>query len=139
VVTEKMRKKAESLGVTGQLEFRGWLSGHAYEKALGDSTLVIVPSICFDSFPTMILDAMKLAKPVVATNLGGAKEMVNEGVSGYIADPMDIESFSQRIADILTDPNKARELGIAGRKRLETRFTQFDVRRKNRDVVESEY
>lgn len=123
VVTEKMKQLAEALGVSGQIEFLGWLDRKAYERRLTQSSVVIVPSICFDAFPTVILEAMKFAKPVVATNLGGSKELVEEGATGFIVDPFEVEKFADRIAELLLYSSKIKEMGMAGYERVKKRFS----------------
>jgi starch synthase len=68
------------------------------------------------------LEAMEHAKPVVATVFGGSPEVVEDGVSGLIRNPFDVEAFSQAIAELLSDPSRAREYGRAGQVRLHNRF-----------------
>jgi len=111
IVTKKMTELAEKSGVSRQIKFLGWLSQTDYNTRLSTAGMVIVPSICFDSLPTMILEAMRAGRPVIATNLGGSRELVEEGITGFIADPKDIESFSGKIAAVLQDKNSARNLG----------------------------
>ena len=60
---------------------------------------------------------------VVGTCFGGTPEIVVDGVTGYLADPWDADAFGNRLADVLCDPERARQMGAAGRKRLEARFT----------------
>lgn len=115
VVTQKMRILAKDLGVAEQIDFLGWLGKREYEAALGTCGVVIVPSLCFDSFPTIILEAMRAARPVVATIFGGAVEMVAEGQTGFIRDPYDVPSFSGAIAQILSNSELAARMGEAGR------------------------
>jgi glycosyltransferase involved in cell wall biosynthesis len=86
-------------------------------------TLVTVPSICFDSFPTINLEAMASRKPVVATCFGGSVEVVKSGETGYIVNPFNTEAFARAMEHILNDPSLAQRMGIAGRARVENTFT----------------
>ena len=123
VVTEKMRVLASELGVGKQLSFLGWLDRENYQIAMQSTGVVIVPSICFDSFPTVILEAMRLARPVVATIYGGSKEIVDEGQTGFIRDPKNISAFTSVIAKILSDKKFAQALGQSGQKKFIKEFS----------------
>jgi len=85
--------------------------------------VVVVPSVIFDSFPTANLEAMAAGKPVVATCFGGSREAVVDGETGYIVNPLDIETLASRITGLLSDPEKAKTMGRAGRERLEKEFS----------------
>jgi len=69
------------------------------------------------------LEAMEYSKPVVATSFGGCPEVVADGLTGFVANPFEIEVFAERIARLLRDPELAGRMGAAGRARLEEHFT----------------
>jgi glycosyltransferase involved in cell wall biosynthesis len=69
------------------------------------------------------LEAMEHSKPVVATWFGGSPEVVVDGATGFVANPFDLEAFSEAIARLLADPDLRRHQGEAGRARLEAQFT----------------
>ena len=83
---------------------------------------MLVPSICLDVFPTVVLDAMAYAKPVVATSFGGAREAVENGTTGYVVSPFNVEQMADHIETLLTQPELAREMGERGRALVESRF-----------------
>lgn len=117
-----MQAQARELGVARQLEFLGWLEKKEFSAALASCGVVIVPSICFDSFPTIILEAMRAARPVIATIYGGSREAVEEEKTGFIRDPHDTESFAAAIAQVLKDKQLAAALGKAGQERFRNYF-----------------
>jgi glycosyltransferase involved in cell wall biosynthesis len=82
----------------------------------------VTPSICFDTFGLVNLEAMEHAKPVVATSFGGSPEVVQDGVTGFVANPFDLGAFSDAIARLLADPDLRARMGAAGRARLEAHF-----------------
>ena len=57
------------------------------------------PVICFDSFPRAVLEAMASGKPVVGTCYGGAPEIIEDGVTGYIVNPFDIKKMAEKVID----------------------------------------
>jgi glycosyltransferase involved in cell wall biosynthesis len=100
----------------------GWLSGEALKAAYCCADIVAVPSICFDSLPRSVLEAMACKKPVIATLFGGAKEAVQDSVTGYIVNPLETELMAQKIIDLLKNPEKARQFGEAGFARVREHF-----------------
>ncbi len=74
---------------------------------------------------TSILDAMAMRLPVVATRAGGIPEAVQDGTTGLLANIGDPESVAAHIRSLLSDPDRARHMGDAGRRRVET---IFDIR-----------
>ena len=83
----------------------------------------VQPSICFDTFGLVNLEAMEHEKPVVATVFGGSPEVVAHDETGLLENPFDVEAFAGRIGDLLGDPALRRRMGQAGRRRLMERFT----------------
>jgi glycosyltransferase involved in cell wall biosynthesis len=76
-----------------------------------------------DTAPFSVLEAMSSALPVTATRVGGIPEQVEEGVTGLLAPPGDSRSMADHLAALLSDPNHARSMGEAGRRRVLDRFT----------------
>ncbi len=101
----------------------GWLDRRELLAAMALSQVVATPSACFDSFPTVNLEAMALGKPVIATWFGGSSELVVDGETGYIVNPFDTAAFGARLAALLTDAAKAERMGAAGRARVTAEFT----------------
>ena len=70
-----------------------------------------------------IMEYMALAKPVVASHGGGTSELVLEGVTGFLVPPRDPSALAARICQLLDDPALARQMGAAGRRRIEQAFS----------------
>lgn len=101
----------------------GWLSGAELRAAYQLADVVIAPSVVFDTFPTVLLEAMAAGKPAVATRFGGASEIVVEGETGFIVNPLEIKVLTDRLARLLGDGELRREMGRRGRERVRTRFS----------------
>ena len=84
---------------------------------------VSVLSSTNEGFSNVILESMAAGKPVVATNVGGSREMVADGVTGYLVPPADSNSMAEAIIDLLENPDKAMAMGNAGKKVTEEKFT----------------
>ena len=78
---------------------------------------VVVPSVWSDPCPTVVLEAMAAGRPVVAAASGGILDMVVDGVTGRLVPPGDAPALAAAISSVLSDPQTARALGIAGRDR----------------------
>ncbi|TSD05053.1 MAG: putative glycosyltransferase [Parcubacteria group bacterium Greene0714_7] len=120
---ERMVKHATELGVEKNLVFTGWITGDDLRSAYLASRVVVAPSIYLDPFPTVNLEAFAVGRPVVATCFGGSREVVEDGVSGYVVNPLDVEALSAKVADLLMDKEKAKRFGVAGYERVTTDFT----------------
>jgi glycosyltransferase involved in cell wall biosynthesis len=133
VYDREFKAQAERLGVDDRVVPTGWLDGDELQCAYASVDVFVTPSICFDTFGLVNLEAMQHAKPVVATCFGGSQEVVLEGLTGAIANPFDVEGFAGRIAELLDDPAKAREYGRVGRERL---FEHFTIPRLGAEFLE---
>lgn len=75
-----------------------------------------------EGMPTVILEAMALEKPVVASRVGAVPELVEEGVSAVLVDPGDEAELADRLSGLVADDNRAL-MGVAGRLRAESKFS----------------
>jgi glycosyltransferase involved in cell wall biosynthesis len=119
---ESFRPKAEELGVDDLIISTGWLDGEELHCAITSTDVMLTPSICFETFGLMNLEAMEFGRPVVATNFGGCPEVVSDGVTGFVANPYNVKAFAERIALLLRDPALRAGMGAEGRRLLEERF-----------------
>ncbi len=114
---------ARDLGVAERVVPTGWLDGEELQCAYAATDVFVTPSICFDTFGMVNLEAMEHSKPVVATSFGGSSEVVRHGETGLVENPFDLEAFAAAIARLLADPDLRRRMGEAGRRRLLEHFT----------------
>lgn len=120
---DEMRRLAGALRIADALVTPGWLEPQQAHLAYYACRLAIVPSLYLDPFPAISLEAMAAARPVVGTSFGGTKEIVVDGETGFIANPLDVDGFAARIAELLADPELAADFGRRGRERFLCHFT----------------
>jgi glycosyltransferase involved in cell wall biosynthesis len=77
----------------------------------------------WEGLPNVLLEAQATGVPVVARDAGGAREAMRDGVTGYIVADRDAAAFASHTRDLLTDLDKARTMGVAGRRLMEGCFS----------------
>ena len=77
----------------------------------------------WEGFPRSTLEAMRAGLPVVVSNVGGAPEAINDGVTGFLVNPGDREHLAERLRNLIRSPQLRRRMGQAGRDRYEAEFT----------------
>jgi glycosyltransferase involved in cell wall biosynthesis len=70
-----------------------------------------------------VLEAMALERPVVATDVGGTSEAVVDGETGFLVPPGDGTAVTRALLSLASDPDRARAMGQAGRRRQRERFS----------------
>jgi len=101
----------------------GWLSGEDLVAAYHLADVAVTPSVIFDSFPTVNLEAMAVGLPVIATWFGGSKEVVVDDETGYIINPFDTDSFADKLQKLLGDSVLRQDMGHKGQERIQNHFT----------------
>jgi glycosyltransferase involved in cell wall biosynthesis len=77
----------------------------------------------YEPFGIVVLEAMLFGLPCVATRTGAIPEMIQEGETGYLVPPENVEALAARLISLLGDRGLARRLGEAGMKRADETFT----------------
>ncbi len=111
---------ARELGISDRVFFTGRCERVSDLLKISD---VCVLSSISEGFSNSILEYMAASKPVVATDVGGAREAVVDGESGYIVNARDHETMAERILSLLHAPGRARAMGARGRALVEEKFS----------------
>ncbi|WP_182156882.1 glycosyltransferase family 4 protein [Rugamonas apoptosis] len=119
---EQVRARASELGLAEHVELLGWVSGQAKQDCLDSATLYVLPSYN-EGLPMSVLEAMAAGLPVLTTPVGGIPEAVTDGVEGFLVTPGDVDSLAERWARLLAEPELARQMGAAARRKVETTFS----------------
>ena len=114
-----LRREAELQGVAGHVEFAGFVPD--VRAVLGAADVFVMPSL-EEGLGVAVLEAMAMAKPVVVSNAGGLPEAVAQGETGLICAAGDAEALAEALVSLLTDPERARKMGEAGRARARREF-----------------
>lgn len=115
-----VERRIAELGLTDVMQLVGFVNDpHAYWR---HARVYCQPSH-LDTLPMAILEAMALALPVVASDTGGLRDLVAEGVTGLVVPSRDAEALAAALVRLLSNPDEARQMGSAGRARTERDFT----------------
>ena len=81
-----------------------------------------------------LIEASACARPVVATDVGGVREVVSDGVSGTLIPPGEITAIADAVIELLQDPQLRARMGQAGRILVEERFDMYGWARRLADI-----
>jgi glycosyltransferase involved in cell wall biosynthesis len=115
-----VEKAVKDAGLNDRVLFLGYRPDAADMLNAADG--MILPSIHSEDMPLIVLDAMALGKPVIASSLPGIAEEVDHGVTGLLTAPGNAGELAEAVAALSADPSKRAEMGRAGRMRFEQNF-----------------
>lgn len=84
--------------------------------------VAVLPSF-FEGMGRVILEAMAMEKPVVASRVGGIPDLIDEGINGLLVRPGDVKELAHALEKVLSDKGLARKMGREGRKRIQAQFS----------------
>jgi glycosyltransferase involved in cell wall biosynthesis len=116
-----LRALAKELGVEDAIRFLGYVA--PVQRAIEDVAIVVVPSMG-EGFGMVALEAMERGRPVIAAEIGGLGELVEEGVTGLLVPPGEAEPLAKAIVLLASNLPRAAEMGEAGRRRALEQFLQ---------------
>ncbi len=116
-----VKTKAAELGVDGITEFTGYLSQKDVSDRLEASDVFVLPSFA-EGVPVVLMEAMAASRAVIAPHVAGVPELVEEGISGVLASPGDVDGLAQKIDDLLSDPDLRASMGARGREKVVAEF-----------------
>jgi glycosyltransferase involved in cell wall biosynthesis len=124
---EELQNAITVAGLDGIVRLLGALSQEEVLRRLVDCDVFALASIvdskgASDILPTVILEAMAAARPVVSTRLAGIPEMVRDGESGLLVAPGDVAALADALESLLRDPQLRERFGASGRRVVEDKF-----------------
>ncbi len=118
---ESLRRLADGLGIADAVRFLGFRNDVPEITAALD--VAVLASIDCDASPAVVKEAMYLEKPVVVTDIGGLREMVQDGVTGRVVPPGDPGALAAAILALLDDPQGARAMAARAREVVRAKYT----------------
>ncbi|MFO0840170.1 MAG: glycosyltransferase [Phycisphaerae bacterium] len=103
------------------------LFGANLAHAHAEFDAILVPSICHENSPFVILESLACGTPVVASNQPGIRHLIRPGVNGLLIPPGDADEWARTFMELTTSPDRLRQLGAAARFDRSTRDFLADV------------
>jgi glycosyltransferase involved in cell wall biosynthesis len=120
-LADTLRQDIERLGLSAAAWLTPWCQD--MPAVMNAIDCLVHPQIGTDAFPTVVLEAMACAKPVVATRIDGAMEQVVDGTTGLLVPAEDVPALAEAMKKVLRDPNACSRWGISGRERVCANFS----------------
>jgi glycosyltransferase involved in cell wall biosynthesis len=132
---QALMERTRRLGVDGRVIFTGYRED--IPALIAGMDVFVLPSLN-EGMGRVLVMAMALGKPIVATHVGGVPELLGQGEAGLLVPPADPRALTDAICALLADPFRAKTLGAAGRRRAppySTRVMIESLEKLYRDVL----
>jgi glycosyltransferase involved in cell wall biosynthesis len=129
---EQIRRMVSELGIEENVVFTGELPDTRGAYAAMD--VLVLPSAQPEPFGNVVMEAMGMGVPVIATNIGGSLDQVLNGVTGFLVPPADPEALAGAIEKLIKNPELRQQMGAAAAERLFRNFSLEEMVRKIEQV-----
>lgn len=116
-----LETQAQRLGIAGVTDFTGYRTQSEVAALLGQSDMLVLPSFA-EGVPVVLMEAMASRIPVIASQVAGVPELVEDGKSGFVIPAGDLATLTARLGTLLSDPDLCRKMGEVGRARVEADY-----------------
>lgn len=119
---DTLKRRAASLEIQDRVHFVGAVDD--VRPVLAALDIFVLPSRAVESFSNAALEAMAMGRPVILSDIGGAREMITDGVEGYVVSPTELPArLPAIIAGLYADRRKRTQMGHAARARAVSNFS----------------
>lgn len=127
----RLKEQTKALGVAETVHFRGEATQEEVLAAMHASDIFFLPSVN-ENLPVSLMEAHATGLPAVAADVGGVKEILLDGKSGFLCSPSQPESCADKLAQLLRNPHQWVAMGLAGRRHVES---EYDILALNKKLV----
>jgi glycosyltransferase involved in cell wall biosynthesis len=99
------------------------------------SDIAIIPSLAFEATPYTIKESYRAFRPVITTSIGGCAEAVEQGKTGYVVAPNNEKELSEKILEMMNNPDNRKIMGVNGRKLFLEHFEMTIQQKKVEDII----
>jgi glycosyltransferase involved in cell wall biosynthesis len=123
---EELEQLTKELGLSGHVHFLGYLGEDAVIRELQTSDLFVLPSFV-EGLPVSAMEAMAVGVPVIATNIAGTSELIEDGKTGLLVRPSDAKALANAVVTMMKDFNFRLRAAELGRKKM---IEEFDIEKE---------
>lgn len=131
----QLEQRVKSYGLQAQVRFTGFCPDVAQMIQMMD--VIVHASVEPEPFGRVLIEAMACGKPVIAAGAGGVLEIVEPGVTGLLVPPGNAGQLAEAMLRLINDESERQRLGLAGRRRVEQRFSLTQQVRRIEAIYES--
>jgi len=125
----QVEAQVAALDLTSHVDITGYLPPEAVAERLATADLFVLPSFA-EGLPVVLMEALAAGVPVIATQIAGVPELVQDGVTGRLVPPGNVGALATAMSDTLRDPDVARAMAGAGRALVASEFdSSLEARR----------
>jgi glycosyltransferase involved in cell wall biosynthesis len=108
---DNLKKIVTTLGINQNVKFLGWVAGTTKDSVLRECYAVVLPSVWPENDPVIKYEAAFYGKAILASNIGGIAEFVQDGETGFLISPKDSTALSNKIIYALSNPLVVERIG----------------------------
>jgi len=122
---DALQARISASGHAGAIDMSGPIVGPDKDRLFAQSDLFVFPTYYpLETFPLVILEAMRAGLPVISSDLAGIPDQIDDGVTGWLVDPHDTTALADKIEMLVNDRQQRHTMGSAARARFLEHFTE---------------
>jgi phosphatidylinositol alpha-1,6-mannosyltransferase len=139
---ENLKEQVRRMGLSEKVTFAGWVDEAELPEYYAASDLFVMPSFAahkgenVEGFGIAYLEANACGKPVIGGRTGGVEDAIVHGETGLLVDPLNVADIEKAMTEILGSEKRAKEMGEAGRKRIEREYSWRFVSERILELIE---
>jgi len=118
----ELKCQAASLGLKN-ITFTGFKSGSDLYRLIAEASFSVIPSEWYENCPMSVLESFAMGRAVIGASIGGIPELIEDEVDGLIFESGNADALAERMWQLWTNPVRRREMGMAGRMKIQTEYT----------------
>lgn len=134
--TKKLFYAINNLGIKEHVKYLGWVSEEERDCLFRKTDLFVLPSYG-EGMPMSVLEAMSYSVPVISTHVGGIPELIEDGETGILVNPGDLDMLYEKINDLIHNEKYRKKLGENGRLKIERHHNITDHIQRIENIYES--
>ncbi|WP_445734165.1 glycosyltransferase family 4 protein [Mariniflexile sp.] len=119
-----------------KVKYLGAVAYSEIQDLIKDATVCVFPTFA-EALPVSWLEAMAMEKAIVASNIGWANEMIEDGKEGFLVHPTHHQQYADRILELLEDTEKQKQFGKAAREKVKVQFSHDLVAERSVEFYKS--
>lgn len=120
---QELQEYSVKKGLVSRVLFTGGVGHSEIPSYLSQSDIFVLPSMRIEGFPMTLVEAMLSRLPIIASNIGGIVDAVDDGYNGYLVTPGDISDLVEKLRKLIYDKDERERLGANGRSKAVKEFS----------------